>query len=87
MQPRGTLVIHGCEGVKRAVAAGLGISFVSHHAVELEVAQGWLRVLPGERLRITRSLLSIMRKDVRPPAAALAFLAYARKHAGRSPSE
>jgi len=79
VQPRRVLVIHGCEGVKRAVAAGLGVSFVSHHAVALEIAQGWIRVLPGEGLRLSRSLFTVIRKDIRPSVAVLAFLAHVRK--------
>jgi len=79
VQPRRVLIIHGCEGVKRAVAAGLGVSFVSHHAIEIEVAQGLVKVLTGEVLRLPRSLLIITHKDIRPSVAVLAFLAYLRK--------
>ena len=82
------LVINSCEGVKRAVAAGLGLSFVSHHAITLELAQGLIQELPGEDPnatarsgigRISRSLFIATHKDIRPSAAALAFLAHVRK--------
>jgi DNA-binding transcriptional LysR family regulator len=79
VRPHRVLVINGCEGVKRAVAAGLGISFVSHHAIELERVQGMVKVLAGEELRLERALLIVTHKDIRPSAAALAFLAYVRK--------
>ena len=76
---RRSLELRGCEGVKRAVAAGLGISFVSKHAVELELAQGLLAVLEGPDMRARRELSIVSHKDVRPSAAALAFLANLRK--------
>ncbi|MFQ5856691.1 MAG: LysR substrate-binding domain-containing protein [Anaerolineae bacterium] len=103
IQPARSLELRGCEGVKRAVAAGLGISFVSKHAVELELAQGLLTVLEGPdtsatpvtsallstglsrveglstSLRATQELSIVSHKDVRPSAAALAFLAHLRK--------
>jgi DNA-binding transcriptional LysR family regulator len=79
VRPRRMLVVNGCEGVKRAAAAGLGISFVSHHAVELELAQRSVTVLAGEAMRLPRQLFIITHKDIRPSAAALAFLAHARK--------
>lgn len=79
VKPRRVLVINGCEGVKRAVAAGLGVSFISRHAIELELAQGLLTVLAGEKLRLRRPLFVVAHKDRRPSAAALAFLAHVRK--------
>lgn len=79
IEPRRVLVINGCEGVKRVVAAGLGVSFVSRRAVALEVAQGLVQVLGGEALRIPRTIAVVAHKDLRPSAAALAFLAHLRK--------
>jgi len=79
VRPNRVLVINGCEGVKRAVAAGLGLSFVSHHAIALELAQGWIKELPGEDLRLPRPLFIVTHKDMRPSVAALAFLAHVRK--------
>jgi DNA-binding transcriptional LysR family regulator len=79
IQPARSLELRSCEGVKRAVAAGLGISFVSKHAVELELAQGLLAVLEGPDMRASRELSIVSHKDVRPSAAALAFLAHLRK--------
>lgn len=64
--------------MKRAVAAGLGISVVSRRAVELELAQGLLAVLEDPALRARRELSVVSHKDMRP-AAALAFLAHLRK--------
>lgn len=69
-----TLVLQGSEGVKQAVMAGLGIAMVSRFAITLEVQQGVLRALPVSDLKIERDLSLIHRKDIRMPAAALAFL-------------
>lgn len=79
VRPQRVLVLNGCEGVKRGVAAGLGVAFVSQCAIELERAQGVLTVLAGEELPIPRSVDIVAHKDLRPPAAALAFLASLRK--------
>jgi DNA-binding transcriptional LysR family regulator len=79
IEPARSLELRGCEGVKRVVAAGLGISLVSRHAVELELAQGLLAVLEGPDLHATQELTVVSHKDVRPSAAALAFLAHLRK--------
>lgn len=69
----------GCEAVKRGVMAGMGIAAVSGYSVEVELRQGLLRGLPVEGLRLERDISIISRKDVRPPAAALAFTALAHK--------
>jgi DNA-binding transcriptional LysR family regulator len=64
----------GSEAVKRVVAAGLGIAFISRHAIALEVAQKLFDVPDVPQLRFSRPLLLITRKDARPSAAAAAFL-------------
>ena len=79
IRPARVLELRGCEGVKRVVAAGLGISFVSRSAVELELAQGLLVVLDSSALRARRELSIVSHKGARPSAAALAFLAHLRK--------
>lgn len=83
MKPQRMLEMNGCEAVKRAVAAGLGLSFVSRYAIDLELGQGVLTVLRGPGLNVSRQLYAISRKDTRLSPAALAFLAFVRK---RSPS-
>ncbi|HLE29144.1 MAG TPA: selenium metabolism-associated LysR family transcriptional regulator [Anaerolineales bacterium] len=77
--PKDVLEMTGCEGVKRAVAAGLGVAFVSRCAITLEVAQKAVSVSEIPELRFARQLSLIARKDARPSAAALAFLALMRK--------
>jgi DNA-binding transcriptional LysR family regulator len=79
ISPTQSLELCGCEGVKRAVAAGLGLSVVSRRAVEMELSQGTLVVLEGPGLSATRSLSIVTHKDRRPSAASLAFLAHVRK--------
>lgn len=75
LAPQVVLQMTGCEGVKRAVAAGLGVAFVSRRAIALEVAQKVVTVPDISELRFARPLLLISRKDARPSAASLAFLA------------
>ena len=79
IQPENSLELCGCEGVKRSVAAGLGLSAVSRLAIEMEISMGVLAILEGDGLSLPRSLHIITRKDRRPSAAGLAFLAYLRK--------
>jgi DNA-binding transcriptional LysR family regulator len=77
--PQRTLEMRGCEAIKRAVAAGLGLSFVSRYALDLELGQGVLTVLRTPGFNHSRELHAISRKDARLSPAALAFLAFARK--------
>jgi len=71
--------LSGCDVVKRAVAAGLGVAFVSRHAIALEMVQQLVSVPNIPELRFRRPLFILTRKDARPSAAALAFLALAAK--------
>jgi len=78
--PARTMELSGCEAVKRAVAAGLGVGFVSHHAIALEVEHGLLTIVDQPSLRFRRPLYLITRKDARPSPAVLAFTAHVFKH-------
>jgi len=79
IRPKRVMELLGCEAVKRAVAAGLGVAFVSRHAIALEMAQQLVSVPDIPELRFRRPLCILTRKDARPPAAALAFLALTTK--------
>lgn len=79
IEPQRALEMNGCEAVKRAVAAGLGLSFVSRYAIDLELEQRVLIVLQGPGLSLSRQLHIISRKDARLSPGALAFLSFARK--------
>jgi DNA-binding transcriptional LysR family regulator len=77
--PQTSLEFCSCEGVKRAVAAGLGLSVVSRLAIDLELSAGALAIIGGDELTHQRSLSIITRKGRRQSAATLAFLAHIRK--------
>ncbi len=79
VSPKRKLEMTGYEAVKRAVAAGLGIAFVSCYAIALEVEHKLVRVPDMAELHITRQLSLVARKDARHSAASLAFLALVRK--------
>lgn len=78
---RRLLELRSVEAVKQAVAEGLGISFISRHAVALEVRHKVLAVAADPRFRFRRPLVMISRKDARLSPAALAFAASVRKPA------
>jgi DNA-binding transcriptional LysR family regulator len=65
------------EAIKSAVEAGLGLAFVSRWAVSKEIKLGLLKVVPVERLRITRNLSLIYRAGPPPSGSAGAFRAFA----------
>jgi DNA-binding transcriptional LysR family regulator len=46
VRPDRVLEMAGCEGVKRGVAAGLGVGFASRRSLTLELAQGLLCISP-----------------------------------------
>jgi len=75
VRPGRVLEMAGCEGVKRGVAAGLGVGFVSRRALALELTQGLLCASPIAELTFRRSLYVLTRKDRRHTPAALAFVA------------
>ncbi|QBD74819.1 LysR family transcriptional regulator [Ktedonosporobacter rubrisoli] len=62
------------EAIKRAVAAGLGISFVSEHTIQLEIATGRLKQIALSDCEIERQLTIVSVKGKRISRAALAFL-------------
>lgn len=49
----------GPEAVKQAVAAGLGVSIISHHAVKWETKAGRLSILNVPELHLTRQLYEV----------------------------
>jgi DNA-binding transcriptional LysR family regulator len=75
LTPKRVLEMTGCEAVKRTVAAGLGVAFVSQRAISLEAAQRRVHLPDIPELRFRRQLFVLTRKDARHPAATLAFLA------------
>ncbi|MDQ1300947.1 MAG: lysR-type protein [Chloroflexota bacterium] len=84
LRPKRTLELPGCEAVKRAVAAGLGLAWIARRAVTLEIAHGLICAPEIPALRISRRLCVLTRKDARPTAASLAFLALVLQEAAMS---
>jgi len=62
------------EAIKTAVALGQGVSILSRHAVARERRTGELRVVPVDGLRMERTLLTIMPRQLRLAPAEQAFL-------------
>lgn len=70
-----TMELGTTEGVKQAVAAGLGISILSRHVLERELATGSVLEIPMAGEWQERELYVIYRKDRYLSEAARAFLA------------
>ncbi|HVB61660.1 MAG TPA: selenium metabolism-associated LysR family transcriptional regulator [Ktedonobacteraceae bacterium] len=62
------------EAIKRAVAAGLGVSFVSAHTIQFEVASGYLKQILLSNFSVRRSLLIVRLNEKCLSKAAQAFL-------------
>jgi len=73
---RATMEIASNETIKQAVIAGMGVSFLSSHAIALDVRVGNLVVLPVEGFPSMRSWFVVHRRTKRLPPVALAFKAY-----------
>jgi DNA-binding transcriptional LysR family regulator len=61
------------ETIKQAVAAGLGIGFLSAHAVRNEVDRGTLQVVDVQGFPVMRQWYVVSRSNRRPPRIAQAF--------------
>jgi len=71
IEPKRKLEIGSTEAIKQAVAAGLGVSIVSHVSISDQVKLGTLKVVPMRKPRIARTLWQLKvpgRIDI--PAAA-----------------
>ncbi len=64
------------SAVKGAVAAGLGVSVLSRHALKAELALGRLRVLSVEGFPLRRQWYMVYREDKRLSHAARAFMEF-----------
>src|SRR5574341_536881 len=62
MAPGQVLELSGCEAVKRAVGAGLGVAFTSYSAIALEAAHKLVEVASIPELRLKRALVIVARK-------------------------
>ncbi|MFQ5643865.1 MAG: LysR family transcriptional regulator [Thiogranum sp.] len=70
------------EAIKQAVRAGLGLSIVSIHSIELELETGRLVVLDVEDFPIRRQWFLVYRRDKRLSPAAGAFKDFVLAEAG-----
>ena len=70
-----TCEVGSSEAVKQALLAGMGISVLSMHAMERELAQGLLAVVPVKDCAIERRFYLICRKQFRPMKHHRRFLA------------
>lgn len=73
--PRITMQMDSNEGIKQAVAAGLGISFLSLHALGLELQTGALRVVhvPGTPVMRSWHLVRLPSRVLSPAAEAFRY--------------
>lgn len=70
-----TLELEGVDAVKQAVAANLGVAFLSKAAVELEVATARLLIVPVRDFKIERTIWLVRHRDRQLPKVAQAFIA------------
>ena len=76
VRPKHTMELGTTEGVKKAVEAGLGISILSDHIVQNELATRQIRSLTLKGADLRRDLFVVYLKDRYLSAAAQAFLKY-----------
>ncbi|MBS0325176.1 MAG: LysR family transcriptional regulator, partial [Proteobacteria bacterium] len=73
---RASMEIHSNETVKQAVIAGMGVSFLSSHAVALDVRVGNLVVLDVKGFPVVRDWYVVHRASKRLPPVAIAFKSF-----------
>lgn len=71
--PTVTLQLGSTEAIKRAVAAGLGLAFVSRFAVEDQVALGRIAAVRVREAALSRTLTELRLRGRAPTPAATAF--------------
>ncbi|MHB8620489.1 MAG: LysR substrate-binding domain-containing protein [Chloroflexota bacterium] len=77
---RPAMQLTGAESVKRAVEANLGVAFASFHAVERELALGYLRRVDVRDLHIVRPLVLVHRAKKHFTPAARQFHQFVRSY-------
>ena len=81
-QPRIKFEMESNETIKQAVMAGLGLSLISAHTIEAEVAAGRLKVLDVEGLPIIRQWFLVRRANWTPTPVGEAIWDFACRRAG-----
>jgi LysR family transcriptional regulator, low CO2-responsive transcriptional regulator len=79
VRPASTTEISSNETIKQAVMAGMGLGFISQHAIGLELAAGQLALLHVEGLPVVRDWNVVHRTEKRLSPAALAFKRFVLK--------
>jgi DNA-binding transcriptional LysR family regulator len=79
VRPGTTTEISSNETIKQAVMAGMGLAFISQHAIGLELAVGQLVLLPVEGLPVMREWNIVHRTEKRLSPAALVFKQFVLK--------
>ncbi len=79
VKPAGTTEISSNETIKQAVMAGMGLGFLSQHAVGLELSSGSLVVLDVQDMPVVREWNIVHRTEKRLSPAAQAFKAFILK--------
>ncbi len=81
--PKRVLMLGSTEAIKQVVAARLGVSVVSRHAIRLELEAGLLVALPIRDLSLVRQLFVVYSKARIPSSAVRAFLELLRAETAR----
>ncbi len=76
IRPAVATEISSNETIKQAVMAGMGLAFLSQHAVGLELAAGEIVLLPVEGLPVMRDWYVVHRREKRLSPAARAFQSF-----------
>jgi DNA-binding transcriptional LysR family regulator len=79
------MTLGSTEAIKRSVAAGVGVAFVSSLAVRQELEDRRLATVPLKGFRLKRSLHVVQARDRHVSAAVQAFLELLGKDSPRSP--
>jgi len=79
VSPTTTTEISSNETIKQAVMAGMGLAFLSQHAVGLELSAGQLVLLDVEGLPVVRGWNIVHRNEKRLSPAALVFKKFVLK--------
>ncbi len=71
------------EAIKQGVVSGLGVAYLSRHALRLELAAGEIQVLDVQGFPLRRRWFALHRKGKRLGSAAQSFLAYLQQESHR----
>lgn len=79
IKPAKTIVLGNTEAIKRAVMAGMGVTFISKDTVRIELEHGLLHEIKDLNISFKRPLFAVYPKGVRFSPALLAFLSTIKK--------